>query len=135
MKLLSGVVAIPLSAGAAFTQQPGREPPPSLSGAVGAEERDAMMQAYRDYNLHLAFALANGDFVADVRVWIHDPKGRLVWLGLADGPLLFVKLPEGRYRITAELEGDKIGREVTVGTAPGPMHYLHWKTPAGETAG
>lgn len=100
---------------------------PAISGAVGLDERAAMMGEYRRYNLHLAFALANGDFVPGVRVWIYEPGGELVWLGLSEGPLLFARLPQGRYRVVAEFEGDRVSRTLSVGQVSGPIHYLHWQ--------
>ena len=36
----------------------------AVSGAVGLEDRQRMLQSYADYNLHLAFAHADGAYLA-----------------------------------------------------------------------
>lgn len=49
----------------------------SVSGAIGFEDRARMMRLYDDYNLHLAFANAKGEFLADVRPAIRGAPGAL----------------------------------------------------------
>jgi hypothetical protein len=96
------------------------------TGAVGIEERDALMRAYDDYNLHLGFAQKTGEFLADIDVTIRDAKGEEVWSGKTDGPMLFARLPQGRYTVIAEHEGQRQQRTVQAGSRPGPIHYLRW---------
>ena len=40
--------------------------PQTLTGGVGVEERAQMMQRYDEYNLHLAFAQPDGQYLAGV---------------------------------------------------------------------
>lgn len=98
------------------------------SGAVGVGERQRMMQSYTDYNVHFAFAQADGAYVADVAVAIRDPDGRLVWRGVSDGPFLFAEVPRGQYLVSAVYQGRTLTRRIDAGSAPGPMHYFRWKT-------
>jgi hypothetical protein len=97
------------------------------SGAVGIDERERMMQQYSDYNLHLAFARMNGEFLADVKVTIQDARGDTVDEGVADGPLFFAALPTGNYRVTAEFDGESITRSLNVHRQAAPMRYFHWR--------
>jgi hypothetical protein len=99
---------------------------PVVSGGVGDEDRDALMQAYGQYNLHLAFAEKSGDYVADVGVKVRDSRGREMWSGTADGPLLFMKLPPGRYEVVADFDGKEQRRSVQVGPRGGRLVTLLW---------
>ena len=80
----------------------------------------------KGYNLRLVFAEAQETytaFVADVTVKISDAKGGTV-LQIRSGPLLFLKLPAGRYSVNAKLAGltitksvrvrDKVPKEITL---------------------
>ena len=84
-----------------------------------------MMQSYSDYNLHLAFANKNGEFLADVRLAIRDADGMVVLRALSDRPYYFAQLPEGNYEVAAEFGGATRTRSVRVGAQPGPIHYFH----------
>jgi nitrous oxidase accessory protein NosD len=96
------------------------------SGAVGLEERDAMMAERGQYNLHLAFARNNGEFIADVKVTIRDRNGAVVYEGTADGPYFFAKLPRAAYDVTVDFEGKAQKRRVAVGSGGGNLMYFRW---------
>jgi hypothetical protein len=123
---ISGVPIIPLVAlvvaGTVFAQSNAQ----TLSGGVAQEEREQMMQRYRDYNLHLAFAEPNGQYLVGVKVTVRDAGGNVVVGGVSDGPLLFASLPPGAYRVTAEFAGKPMTRTVQVGLGAAPMHYFRW---------
>ena len=123
-----GVPIVPLAAvfaaGLVFAQPA----PPQLSGGVGHEERERMMQRYRDYNLHLGFAERDGSYLAGVAVTALDDRGKVVLSTVAEGPFLFASVPPGSYRITAELGGQAHTRAIQVGSDAGPIHYFRWVT-------
>lgn len=98
-----------------------------ISGAVGLEEREAMLQKYGDYNLHLGFARPDGAFLSDVLVRIRDHSGNVVYEGKTDGPLLFAQLPPGRYSVTAEYEGKSVSQVAQVKDSSGPIRYFYLK--------
>lgn len=98
----------------------------AISGAVGLDDRESMMQSYADYNLHLAFANAKGEFLAGVRLAIRGANGSVVWRALSDGPYYFARLPQGKYEVTAEFGGKSHSLWVKVGANPGPLHHFHW---------
>jgi hypothetical protein len=118
--LMAGLFLISASAIAAVPSGP------VLIGGVGDENREAMMQAYKDYNLHLAFAEKTGEFVADVPVTIKDAHGHEVWSGSSEGPMLFAKVPPGRYTVTAEYDGRRQQKSVQVGRKAGRLYTLLW---------
>ena len=97
-----------------------------ISGGIGKAQADAMREVAKGYNLRLVFAEAQETytaFVADVTVKISDAKGGTV-LQIRSGPLLFLKLPAGRYSVNAKLAGltitksvrvrDKVPKEITL---------------------
>jgi hypothetical protein len=99
------------------------------TGGVGEEERAEFMRSYGEYNLHLAFAEMSGAFLADVDVRIQDARGQELWSGTVDGPMLFARVPSGRYTVIAEFGGETKQRTIEVGSAPAPMQYVHWNVP------
>jgi hypothetical protein len=101
------------------------QPYTGITGGVGAESRAAMMSRYEDFNLHLAFANPGGQFLADVRVIIRDHKGSVVYDGPSTGPYLFIEVPPGTYRITAQ-QGDARAMQTAVASdAPRGITYFH----------
>jgi hypothetical protein len=76
-----------------------------VSGGVGLEERDALAQMSRDYNLKLNFAVSSGNYLGDVSVVITDARGQVVLEAVSEGPWFFAKLPSGKYTIRAEVMG------------------------------
>lgn len=82
----------------------------SVSGGIREAQESAMRDIRGDYNLHLTFARAGtGEFLADVKVQI-DQEGRQPFnapmLATSAGPLLYVMLPDGQYRVRAETGGE-----------------------------
>jgi hypothetical protein len=96
-----------------------------MTGGVGVDSRAAMMTRYHDYNLHLAFAEPDGSFLAAVRVRVHDARGNVVYDGPSVGPYLFLEVPPGRYRITAQHGDARAERTAVAGEAGGAFTYFH----------
>jgi hypothetical protein len=107
------------------------------TGGVGLEER-AALDAVRDrYNLRVAFAKADGEYVADVEVRLSaaDEKG-VYYSGRTDGPYLFARLDPGRYRLEATYAGVTQVRTLTVSAAqPQPYVYVRWPDSAARAGG
>lgn len=83
------------------------------SGGIGEDESRAMKEAAGQYPLQLEFVTRLIDdggreaYVADVGVTISDRAGRQVLQAMSDGPFMLVRLPPGRYRITADYEQNR----------------------------
>lgn len=93
-----------------------------LSGGVGDAQQQAMKEAMRDYNLHLTFARAqSGEYLANVKVVIDRAEqgaaSTQVLEAAGAGPMLFVKLPPGKYRMRAELDGRVHSQALSIGSA------------------
>jgi hypothetical protein len=120
MRKLLAIVSLAVAAGA----HSAAGPVDVRSGGVTLESREAMMKAATGYNLRLAFVQADGSFLANVEVAIHDARGAPVWTGIAEGPLLFARVPPGGYAVTATAEGRTLKRTLKAGG--GALEYLRW---------
>lgn len=97
-----------------------------VSGGVGRDSQAQMRGVARHYNLRMLFAeKPSGAFLADVHVKVENGRGRQVMSGVSQGPCLFAKLPHGRYRITAVVNGVKHSRLVDV-RAAGTNTSFYW---------
>lgn len=121
MKVQLPLVALLLGAAAAFSVSAVTSPAPAgaiVCGGIGAGERAALAEQARGANLALEFFVANrGDYVADVDLAITPLDGPAAGRPVdaaADGPLCYVKLAPGRYRIDAEFNGVRRSARVTV---------------------
>ena len=78
---------------------------PWMSGGVGEEAREEMRMAASAYNVHVVFSARNGDYLADIPVTVTTRNGRKIYSGVSEGPLLYLKLSPGSYRIAARIDG------------------------------
>lgn len=79
-----------------------------VCGGVGSDEREALAESTRGANLALEFFVApRGAYLADVDVTLTPLRdsGPTVEAH-ADGPVCYVKVPPGHYRIEATFEGE-----------------------------
>lgn len=98
-----------------------------LNGGIGLESRQQMQAERNNYNLHLRFAQAKtGEYLSAVSVLIESQTKKEAPLALGDtGPLLYVRLRPGTYRISAEFEGNKQVRVVRISKAASE-HVIYW---------
>jgi opacity protein-like surface antigen len=98
-----------------------------VNGGVGVEEQAAMKAQRADYNLLLTFATQqSGAYRSDIQLDIMNAKGTDLLSVANVGPMFFVKLTPGTYRISAAAEGKTFKRTVKVGNAPKEI-VLHWE--------
>lgn len=101
-----------------------------INGGVGQEEQTALKAQRADYNLLMTFATnQSGAFRSDVQVDIMDAKGASLLSVPNAGPMFFVKLAPGTYRVTAAAEGKTFKRTVKVATGSKEL-TLHWDNDA-----
>ena len=73
-----------------------------VSGGVGRDERDAMHAMASRFNVRLNVVSAKtGEALSDIDVSVVDEHGNLRLHLRTSGPLLYMKLPRGRYQLTA----------------------------------
>ncbi len=106
-----------------------------LSGGIGDEELTFIKQATREYNLHLTFSEGRSNaYVSDIKLTINNLRGKTLLALEQAGPLVYVKLPAGRYDISAELEGRIEKRRVVVGAKMPKTVQFHWPSSSKEVA-
>ena len=109
---------------------PGAQAAAYLNGGIGLDEQQSMKQVAHEWPLRLTFSEHRDNlFVAGVHLLVTDRQGR-PWLQLADaGPMTYLRLPPGAYRVSARHRGVTQTREVTVGAARGVDLAFHWQLP------
>jgi len=102
------------------------------TGGVGMEERGQMLASKEDYNVHMTFATrGSGVYRSDVQVEIADSRGRVNVSAQEAGPLMYVNLEPGRYRVTASaVDGQVIRRDMVVQPGHTKELYFYWDEPA-----
>lgn len=96
------------------------------NGGVGENSEQMMRKEAHQWPLRMTFSEHKDDeFVANVGLKVFNQKGEAV-LRLKDaGPMTYVKVPEGNYRITAHYKDHTESRTVHVG-AKGADANFHW---------
>lgn len=112
-------------AGAVLAQQQGISPQgvPFLSGGFGLDERTAIDAMAGQYNLKLEFAMAEGNYLGDVRVMLQGP---VVLDVISEGPWFLTRVPPGTYRVTAEYAGAAKTQSVSVGAGGLKTVVFRW---------
>lgn len=80
-----------------------------ITGGIGASEAEMMRGIAKNYPLEIAFVQKlkqHEEFIASVKVQIQDLHKNVVLDVVTDGPYLFANLPQGKYLIIAEHNGD-----------------------------
>jgi len=72
-----------------------------FSGGISLDERELAPAT----GTKLVFFVRSGAFVANVQVRIINQQGTEVVNTMVDGPWLIVDLPNGQYRVEAEVQG------------------------------
>lgn len=76
-----------------------------LSGGVGADERLALEERAKGFNVKLVFADADGSYLANVKLEIADAKGEAIVSTTTTGPWFYIQLPPGIYNVKATFDG------------------------------
>ncbi|WP_373421814.1 carboxypeptidase regulatory-like domain-containing protein [Burkholderia multivorans] len=129
--LLSAAWFLSVGAGA-FAQSP---PEPAtqngveyVTGGIGADEAATFRDAARRYNLRLTFVSKAGEYLSDVDVTIAAGSRQVLTVRTA-GPFLYVRVPAGRYTISARDRRVHETRPVTVAPRRGADVRFIWDDP------
>ena len=99
-----------------------------VSGGVGEQELQQIRQMQGLYNLRLLFAMqGSGQYLAGIPVTIADARGTTLVSTTAEGPYFFAKLRPGRYKITAEHDGQAQTRTISVPASGAASQSFYWK--------
>ncbi|MGE8324073.1 MAG: carboxypeptidase regulatory-like domain-containing protein [Pseudomonas sp.] len=98
-----------------------------LQGGIGQDEANALRKT-KGYDLHVELSAGPaGEFQSGATVDIQSAQGKQM-LNVTDaGPLLYVQLPPGQYKVTGNAQGETKQQLVTVnGKAPATVN-LNWR--------
>ena len=90
---------------------------PWMSGGIGEDARDEMRRMAANYNVHLTFSARHGEYLADIPFTVNSSSGKAIYAGVSAGPLLYLKLRPGSYRIAAKMGDAWQGKAVVVGSS------------------
>ncbi len=97
-----------------------------VTGGVGEEHAQAMEAVRKDYPLSMLFVRKDkprNAYLADIAVTIKNARGKVVLQTTSEGPFLYVKIPAGRYTVSATHEGNTRTAAVYV-TSKGHKHMV-----------
>lgn len=117
----------PIDMQAAQLQQQEQNGVRYLQGGIGQDEANALRKT-PGYDLHVELSTGpEGKFQSGATVDIQNAQGQPV-LSLTDaGPLLYVQLPPGKYKVTGNAQGETVQQLVTVnGKTPATVN-LNWR--------
>ncbi len=97
-----------------------------MAGGVGLEERAAMDERAREFNLKLIFAMVSREYLSDVRVVIQGSGGKTLLSTVVEGPWMLVHLPQGDHLIQATMGRETITKRVAAGKSLQTLNFL-WK--------
>lgn len=125
---LMGAMAMLAITNTVYADEVSIDQPAYMNGGIGQEEADDMRANAGQYNLRLYFSEAKqGQSISDVAVTITDKKGN-VKLDIADaGPMLFVHMENGIYKVTCQHNGVVLTKVVKVANHKGVNVHLNWK--------
>lgn len=98
-----------------------------LEGGIGQDEANALRHT-KGYDLHVELSTGpSGQFESGASVDIQNAQGKSL-LSLQDaGPLVYVQLPPGQYKVIGQAGGTTVQQQVTVnGKAPATAN-LNWR--------
>jgi hypothetical protein len=142
--VLAGIVPSPgfAQAGSDSSSTPAALPPVQsqgqteyLTGGIGADESEAILQQARSWPLVLELAQsgpARAAYISDVRVTIKDGSGTMILDTVTEGPFLLVRLVPGKYSIDASYESKTLHRDVSIGKGGSNKIMLLWPAPGNE---
>jgi hypothetical protein len=79
---------------------------PYLFGGISTNEREAMEERAKGYNVKLVFAEKRGAFISGVTVVITSAKGAEIASLNTEGPWFYIQLPPGDYSVKATFKGE-----------------------------
>lgn len=97
-----------------------------VSGGVGDESLERLDALQMGFNLKLTFALTAGDYLSGTAVEIAEAGGKVVVNAQSEGPFMLVRLPPGRYVVSATQGGVRKSQKLTVGARGNQTVHFRW---------
>lgn len=125
---LMGAIGMLIISNMVYADEMGTEPPAYINGGIGQEEADDMHANAGRFNLRLYFSEAKqGQSISDVAVTVTDKKGNVKLDIASAGPMLFMHMENGTYKVVCQHNGVAFTRTVKVANHKGVNVHLNWK--------
>lgn len=99
-----------------------------VNGGIGDSQTRYMQSIAKNWPVRIMFSQLKADeFIAGVNLLITDNRDTTFLQLDSAGPLTYVQLPPGTYRVTASFEGQSQTRKVAVGGKNKRDVHFHWK--------
>jgi hypothetical protein len=100
-----------------------------VTGGVGEDEVEEIRALIPQYSLRVIFSEGvSGRSATDVNVTIYDTMKKIVLNVESAQPQLLVNLPAGKYKIVADLNGEKQSHPFTISANAHKKIILNWKS-------
>lgn len=105
-----------------------------LNGGIGREEVEAMRLQAKHFSLQVLFSQGkHGTLLTDVGLLISDSQGATVFRKKSVGPMLYVDLPAGDYKVTGLYQGQKQSHKISIVKGGKSQRLiLHWAADAAQ---
>lgn len=99
-----------------------------VNGGIGDGQTRYMKSIAKNWPMRIMFSQLKADeFISGVNLLITDNRDTTFLQLDSAGPLTYVQLPPGTYRVTASFEGQSQARKVVVGGKNKSDLHFHWK--------
>ncbi|WP_051709811.1 carboxypeptidase regulatory-like domain-containing protein [Andreprevotia chitinilytica] len=104
-QLIHGAAVLMLATSPVFAERDVSAAPSTfISGGVGDSDASTLKAMRNQYNVHMLFTEKSGAYLSGLHVQIANSKGDTVLDTVSEGPFLYARLPDGRYRISVALD-------------------------------
>ena len=100
-----------------------------ISGGIGKDELEAILQARRSWPLMLELTQAadpRAQYIGDVQITIKDELRNTVLDTTTEGPYLLLRLPAGKYSLEATYNATTLHRKLDLQKESGKKMTLVW---------
>ena len=97
-----------------------------LSGGIGTDEREALSEETKKFNLKIIFATKAKAYLADIAVRIKDESGNNLVDATSDGPWFFASLAPGKYTVIATMKEEALSQKVEIKQGGTSTLYFFW---------
>ncbi len=100
-----------------------------ISGGTGPNEYERMEAVRRQYNLRLLFSIDDKDYQPNsVRVRIQDMADQRTLVDTdSKGPMFYARVPQGRYLVTLDYDGQQYQQEMGVPENGSATESFNWE--------
>lgn len=98
-----------------------------LTGGIGEDESQALAHTH-GYNLHIVSTVGpKGEYMPGVDITIHKVGGASVLSLSQVGPMVYVKLPAGKYEVVSQYNGHEERQSVVLNGEASQTVSVHWR--------